>query len=100
MTLTDKDYENMAVACTECVNSGISKVSVDKGNIAIILTVDVEMEGYREDDYYNGTGYFIPTAAACRVIDIEYDICEDDIELPVVDKSRIEELTYKILMQF
>lgn len=100
MTLTDKDYENMAVACTECVNAGISRVSVDKGDLAVILTVDVEVDGYREDDYYNGTGYFIPTAAVCRVIDVEYDTCDDNLGLPVVDKSRIEELAYDMLMQF
>lgn len=98
MKLYERDYAELARKCADCANAGISAVSVEKKDETLILTVDVTVEGYTEDDYYNGTGAFIPTTAQCRILDIELSSLDENAKAPNVDTARIECDTEKILL--
>lgn len=98
MKLYERDYADLARKCADCANAGISAVSVGKKDETLTLTVDVTVEGYTEDDYYNGTGAFIPVTAECRVIDVELSSLDEKAKTPNVDTARIEFETEKILL--
>lgn len=98
MRLYERDYADLARKCADCANAGIAYVSVEKKDETLTLTVDVTVNGYSEDDYYNGTGGFIPTRAECRVIDVELSSLNDKAKTPNVDTARIEKETEKILL--
>lgn len=98
MKLYERDYADLVRKCADCANAGISSVSVDKKDETLTLTVDVTVEGYMEDDYYNGTGAFIPTNSDCRIIDIELCTLDDKCKMPDVDRTRIEKETEEILL--
>lgn len=98
MKLYERDYKELARKCADCANSGISYVSVEKKTETLILTIDVTVDGYTEDDYYHGTGGFIPTVAECRILNIE--LCSEDTKakIPDIDTSRIETETENLLL--
>lgn len=98
MRLYNRDYQQLAQKCADCANAGISAVSVEKKDETLTLTVDVTVEGYTEDDYYNGTGAFVPVTAECRVIDVELSSLNDKAKTPNVDTARIEKETENILL--
>lgn len=98
MKLYERDYADLARKCADCANAGISAVSVEKKDETLTLTVDVTVEGYMEDDYYNGTGGFIPVTAECRVIEVELSSLDEKDKIPNIDINRIECETKYILM--
>ena len=98
MKLYERDYADLARKCADCANAGISAVSVEKKDETLTLTVDVTVEGYMEDDYYNGTGGFIPVTAECRVIEVELSSLDEKAKTPSIDKARVEIETEKILL--
>ena len=57
MKLTSIDYQNIASQIEE----GKGTVEYTKGNETLILDYSYEVNGYVEDDYYNGTGAFVQT---------------------------------------
>lgn len=98
MRLYNRDYQQLAQKCADCANAGVSSVSVDKNDETLTLTVDVIVEGYSEDDYYNGTGAFVPVTAECRILDIELSSLDENAKTPDIDTARIECDTEKILL--
>lgn len=98
MRLYNRDYEQLAQKCADCANAGISSISIDKKDETLTLTVDVTVEGYTEDDYYNGTGAFVPVTAECRILDIELSSQDEKAKEPKVDTRRIEHDTEHILL--
>lgn len=98
MKLYERDYADLARKCADCANAGISAVSVEKKDETLILTVDVTVDGYTEDDYYNGTDGFIPTNSDCRIIDVELCTLDDNGKMPYIDQTRIEQETKEILL--
>lgn len=98
MKLYERDYAELARKCADCANAGISSVSVDKKDETLILTVDVTVEGYMEDGYYNGTGAFVPVTAECRILDVELSSLDENAKTPDIDTARIETATENILL--
>lgn len=98
MRLYNRDYEQLVQKCVDCANAGISSISIDKKDETLTLTVDVTVEGYTEDDYYNGTGAFVPVTAECRILDIELSSLDEKAKTPNVDTARIETRTEQILL--
>lgn len=98
MRLYNRDYQRLALKCADCANAGISSVSIDKKDETLTLTVDVTVDGYTEDDYYNGTGAFVPVTAECRILDIELSSLDENAKTPDIDTARIECDTEKILL--
>lgn len=98
MRLYNRDYEQLAQKCADCANAGVSAVSVEKKDETLTLTVDVTVEGYTEDDYYNGTGAFVPVTAECRILDVELSSLDENAKTPDIDTARIETATENILL--
>lgn len=98
MKLYEHDYKELARKCADCANVGISSVSVEKKTETLTLTIDVTVDGYTEDDYYNGTGGFIPTIAECRILNIELFSEDAKAKIPDIDTSRIETETENLLL--
>lgn len=98
MKLYERDYADFVRKCADCANAGISSVSVEKKTETLVLTIDVTVSGYSEDDYYNGTGGFIPTIAECRILNIELSSEDERAKIPDIDTSRIEKETENILL--
>lgn len=67
MELNDKDY--MAIA--NKISEGANYVEYTKGNETLALEYELSIEGYVEDDYFNGTGAFIRTSAALAITSVE-----------------------------
>lgn len=67
MELTSKDYRAIA----EKIENGANYIEYSKGNETICIECNLEIEGYVEDDYYNGTGAFIETTKNLYVENVE-----------------------------
>lgn len=67
MTLTSRDYERIAAMLTD----GANTLEYVKCNETISIEYKLEIEGYEEDDYYNGTGSFIETSKKLYVENVE-----------------------------
>ena len=57
MTLTENDYYSISEQITE----GNGSVEYSKDGETLFLDYSLQIDGYTEDDYFNGTGAFIET---------------------------------------
>lgn len=85
MRLTEEDYDSLVRQAMDCANAGVSTICVDLGTDEFHVTVDVETEGYHDDDYFNGRGEYITTSAHCYVIDYDQTVYVDEETEVAVD---------------
>lgn len=57
MKLTASDYSNIA----SLIEEGNDTLEYTKDGETLIIEYTYEVDGYVEDDYYNGTGAFVQT---------------------------------------
>lgn len=86
MTLTTSDYISIASQIEE----GKGSVEFEKENEILCFDYSYEIEGYVEDDYFNGTGAFIETSSSLYIENVESvnedgdettnDFCESELE--------------------
>lgn len=77
MKLTTSDYMNIATQ----IEIGNGSVEYEKGNETLYFDYSYDVEGYVEDDYYNGTGAFIETDSSLCIENVE-SFNEDGEETP------------------
>lgn len=87
MILSDDDYIYLA---TQCATQDWGRIDRDGGMVYVSMYTHVEYDQHE----LLLTGGHIPVYAEARVKDV---CCENDTE---VDTGRIEEETYKLLMQY
>ncbi len=93
ITLTEDDYRELA---EQCVAQDFGHIERPWGEVNVTMDIDVEFR--REDDYFSGTGGAIPVRAECRVK--ECDACTDDGVAVEVDEWQLEELAHGMVMQY
>lgn len=86
MTLTTSDY----IAIASQIEEGKGSVELEKENEILCFDYSYEIEGYVEDDYFNGTGAFIETSSSLYIENVESvnedgdettnDFCESELE--------------------
>lgn len=86
MTLTTSDY----IAIASQIEEGKGLVEFEKENEILCFDYSYEIEGYVEDDYFNGTGAFIETSSSLYIENVESvnedgdettnDFCELELE--------------------
>ena len=86
MTLTTSDYMTIASQIEE----GKGSVEFEKDNENLFFDYSYEIEGYVEDDYFNGTGAFVETSSSLYIENVESvnedgdettnDFCESELE--------------------
>ena len=86
MTLTTSDYMTIASQIEE----GKGSVEFEKDNEILFFDYSYEIEGYVEDDYFNGTGAFVETSSLLYIENVESvnedgdettnDFCESELE--------------------
>lgn len=71
--------------------AGTFSVEVEAGNgVTVYADGSFEIDGYREDDYFNGTGAWVTTYVSVRVETVEaYDEDGEPVEIDC-DLSEIE----------
>ena len=67
MKLNSNDYRAIA----EKISEGSNYVEYVKNEETIAIECNFEVEGYIEDDYYNGTGAFDETSRKLYVVSVE-----------------------------
>ncbi len=67
MTLTTSDYMTIASQIEE----GKGSVEFEKDNEFLFFDYSYEIEGYVEDDYFNGTGAFVETSSSLCIEGVE-----------------------------
>lgn len=77
MNLTASDYMNIASQ----IEVGNGSIEFEKGNEILVIDYSYDVEGYVEDDYYNGTGAFIETDSSLCIENVE-SFNEDGEETP------------------
>lgn len=84
--------ETIANAIAENIegNNGTFSVEVEVSNTLIVVNGSFEIDGYCEDDYFNGTGAWVTTCVSVCIDSVEaYD--EDGNEMDVdCDLAEIE----------
>ena len=86
MKLTEKDYENIA----EQVEEGSHFLEYEKGGEMLFVQYELTIDGYEENDYFNGTGAFIETDRYLRICTSKvYDRNGGEKDFPL-DKKQIE----------
>ena len=84
--------ETIANAIVESIegNEGTFSVEVEANNTLVVVDGSFEIDGYSEDDYFNGTGAWVTTYVSVCIDNIEtYD--EDGNEVEVTcDLTEIE----------
>lgn len=94
MVLDNKDYKKIAEQIYEEENY----VEYEKDGETIFIDCTLNVEGYREDDYFNGTGAFIPTSADFVINSVEsYDDDGESTENDF-DASTLEDIVKKQAM--
>lgn len=86
MILTTSDY----IAIASQIEEGKGSVEFEKDNEILCFDYSYEIEGYVEDDYFNGTGAFIETSSLLYIENVESvnedgdettnDFCESELE--------------------
>lgn len=71
LNITKQDYNEIASQIEE----GRSYVEFEKDGMLLTFDYELCVEGYVEDDYYNGTGAFVETSREFYVSNIE---CTDE----------------------
>lgn len=86
MKLTEKDYENIA----EQVEEGSHFLEYEKGGEMLFVQYELTIDGYEENDYFNGTGAFIETDRYLHICTSKvYDRNGGEKDFPL-DKKQIE----------
>ena len=67
MELTSNDYR----AISEMISEGKNSLEYKKGDETISIEYNLDIEGYEENDYYNGTGAFVETSKNLYVENVE-----------------------------
>lgn len=84
--------ETIANAIVENIegNEGTFSVEIEANNTLVVVDGSFEIDGYSEDDYFNGTGAWVTTYVAVSIDSVEaYD--EDGNEVEVTcDLTEIE----------
>ena len=87
MKLTDDDYRSLA---EQCADKDWGRIDHNGESVTVDMNIHVEYDPLEEEL----SGGHIPTAVECYVSNVESDTDVD------VDTARIEEETYKLLMQY
>lgn len=69
--IAQTDYLNIS----KQINEEDSVLEYEKDNFILTIYYLFKIEGYRENDYFNGTGGFVETSRDFRVFDVE---CVDE----------------------
>lgn len=69
--ISQTDYLNIS----KQINEEDSVLEYEKDNFILTIYYLFKFEGYRENDYFNGTGGFVETSRDFRVYDVE---CVDE----------------------
>lgn len=67
MNLTTSDYMDIASQ----IEVGKGSIEFEKENETLFFDYSYEIEGYVEDDYFNGTGAFIETSSSLYIEGVE-----------------------------
>ena len=86
MTLTTSDY----IAIASQIEEGKGSVEFEKENEILCFDYSYDVDGYVEDDYFNGTGAFVETSSSLYIEGVESfnedgdetpnDFCESELE--------------------
>ena len=91
MTLTDDDYRELAA---QCAVQDFGRIDRDGEMVYVSMYTHVEYDQHE----LSLTGGLVPVCAECNVIYVDFDTADgSEVE---VDTVRIEEETYKLLMQY
>lgn len=67
MNLTVSDYMDIASQ----IEVGKGSIEFEKENETLFFDYSYEIEGYVEDDYFNGTGAFVETSSSLYIEGVE-----------------------------
>ena len=84
--------ETIANAIVENIegNNGTFSVEVGVNDTLVVFDGSFEIDGYSEDDYFNGTGAWVTTYVAVRIGNVEaYDEEGNEVEV-TCDLTEIE----------
>lgn len=86
MNLTASDYMNIASQ----IEVGKGSIEFEKENETLFLDYSYNVDGYVEDDYFNGTGAFVETSSSLNIENVESfnkegdettnNFCESELE--------------------
>ena len=78
--MTELEYKLAKAIIDGCIGSSESgfTVEVEDGNTFVSASVYCHIEGYTEDDYYNGTGAYVVTDVNVGIDDVEVHTYTDD----------------------
>jgi len=79
-TLTPEQNAEIQRYIDNAPNGGFDK-EFDFGNLFVVVSGYIESDGYREDDYFNGTGAYVETRREVNVTLTAYD---EDGEVDIV----------------
>ena len=86
MNLTASDYMNIASQ----IEVGEGSIEFEKENETLFFDYSYDVDGYVEDDYFNGTGAFVETSSSLNIENVESfnkdgdettnNFCESELE--------------------
>lgn len=86
MNLTASDYMYIASQ----IEVGKGSIEFEKDNETLFLDYSYDVDGYVEDDYFNGTGAFVETSSSLNIENVESfnkdgdettnNFCESELE--------------------
>lgn len=84
--------ETIANAIAENIegNNGTFSVEVEVGNTLVVVDGSFEIDGYCEDDYFNGTGAWVTTYVAVSIESVEAYDMDGEATGIACDLSKIE----------
>lgn len=88
MKLNDNDYREIASRIEE----GSDTIEYEKDGELLHIDYSYEVEGYREDDYYNGTGAFVETSRNLIIKNAETTDVDGNTKNVDMDESLLERL--------
>ncbi len=90
--------ETIANAIVENIegNNGAFSVEVEVNNALVVVDGSFEIDGYCEDDYFNGTGAWVTTYVSVYIDSIEaYDEDGNDMDVDC-DLTEIEKIVERL----
>ena len=91
MKLTDDDYRSLAA---QCAAQDFGRIDRNGEMVYVLMDVDVDYDPLEEEL----TGGHIPVSAECHVKDFDCETTDgSDVDF---DASKLEEMTYDILMKY
>ena len=88
MKLNDNDYREIASRIEE----GSDTIEYEKDGELLHIDYTFEVEGYREDDYYNGTGAFVETSRNLIIENVKAVDIDGNTKNVDMDESLLERL--------